>query len=707
MRILRILECLAIATISIVAGADVAGAAGPAQLEPAWTYGLLGTVFGQQAFETVDIEGDGRHEIIVEGNEYLSLLGWPATSSEPHTLSLSPPLKSRVVAARAWTTDGEWRLAVALENDTVSIFELPTFKKLVDTTVEFDPIDLDVADLAGDSNPEVIVTGYNEGVVLDSGTLDAIVSIPFGASRIDSGNVDGDPALELVYATGVVVEIRASAPVIEWTAPISGNHVILTDLDGSQPLEIVIGDSNNAIVACSFGDSTPLWGFATDSIDFLTVADLTRDGVSEVITTDGGQREMVGLHPMLGLPIWENNYSDTLCRPGGSAERVLATNIDNDADEELIWSSTNGRLCIADPWSGDLLFYRWAESGPVHTAASGDLDGDGTIERVTAYEGGTVAVFSADEPTPRSVFYPGIAVSAMAIGDVDRDGFAELVVAGSSGYDGAIYEFDGLTLEFERGSVYGTDPISAIAIADIDGDFWPEVVFGEEKYGDSFRVGVVEGATTALEWTTAEIDSNGGGVEQLLIGEVDGDLGIELVVVETRSEGVSGGSVYIIDPDTQAVRSSVNGDFSGLDLCDLDNDGVDEILTGSMSGELVALDGVGSIDEIWRSSVVTEPIVGLRTYRDHFDRPITAVSSEGRLYGVDLASMKTIWTTQILGEDVGVFDGFKLLPALSGRAPSLLVGASYSLREIRPGDLVVFADDFSSGTTSSWSQTVP
>jgi len=707
MRVRRVLAYLGIATFSFVAGTDITGASGPAALEPAWTYGLLGEEFGRRTFEIVDIEGDGRHEIVVEGYRYLSLMGWPAASSEPHTLRVSPPLDSPVLAAKAWATDGEWRLAVAFQNDTVSIFELPEFRKLADTTVGFDLIDLDVADLMGDSNPEVVVTGYSEGAILDSTTLVSTVSIPFGAAGIDTGNVDGDPTLELVYATGVVVEIQASTPVIEWTAPTSGHHVILTDLDGTPPLEIVIGASWNAIVAYSFGDNIPWWGHPANSIFFLAVADLTDDGIFEVITADGTHDPMIGLHPMLGLPIWEHDYSDTWCGPGSSPERVLATDLDNDDDEELIWSSSSGRLCIADPWSGDLLYSRAAEYGPIHTSTSGDLDGDGEIEWVTAYNYNKVAVFSADEPTPRNIFYPGIAIGALAIGDVDRDGVAELVVAGSLSSSGAIYEFDGQTLEFERGSTYGTTAISAISVADIDGDLWPEIVFGEAKNGISFQVGVVEGATTELEWITPELGFNWGGVEQILIGEVDGDPDLEFVVVETQSFSVNGGFVFIIDSDSQAVRESVSEDFSGLDLFDLDNDGVAEILTGSESGELVALDGVGSIDELWRSPVVIEPIVGLRTYRDHFDRPIAAVSSEGRLQGIDLASMTTIWSTPILGEDVAVFDGFKLLPTPAGQSPPLLVGASYSLREIRPHDLVIFADNFASGTTSNWSETVP
>ena len=707
MSIRRVLTYLAIATFSIVAGTDVTDASDPAPLEPAWTYGLLGDEFGRRAFEIVDIEGDGRHEIVVEGYRYLSLVGWPAASSEPHTLSLSPPLDSRVMAAKTWMTGGEWRLAVAFQNDTVSVFELPTFRKLVDTTVGFDLIDLEVADLTGDSEPEVVVTGYNEGAVLDSITLDSMVSIPFGASGIDSGNVDGDPALELVYATGVVVEIQGSLPVIEWTAPTSGDHVILTDLDGTPPFEIVIGDSWNAIVAYSVGDNVPWWGHTADSIFFLAVADLTDDGVSEVITTEGTPEKVIGLHPMLGLPIWEHDYSDTWCSPGGSVERFLATNLDNDADEELIWSSSSGRVCIADPWSGDLLYSRSAEYGPIHTSTSGDLNGDGTIERVTAFMYNKVAVFSPDETTPRNIFYPGIAISALAIEDVDRDGHAELVVAGSSSSSGAIYEFDGQTLEFERGSIYATSAISAIAIADIDGDFWPEIVFGEARNGISFQVGVVEGATTELEWITPDLGFNWGGVEQLLIGEVDGDSNLEFVVVETQSSSVNGGFVYISDSDTQAVRTSVNEDFSGLDLIDLDNDGVAEILTGSESGELVVMEAVGSIDELWRAPIAVEPIVGVRTYRDHFNRPVIAVSSEGRLHGIDLTSMNTIWSTPILGENVGVFDGFKLLPTPAGQSPSLLVGASYSLREIRPHDLVFFADDFETGATSRWSSTYP
>jgi len=709
-----LLAVLAAVALGWVSPAD---AFGPGLLEPAWSYHLLGSSLGHRASLVVDVGNDGRTEVVTESLEYLSMVGWPEGAVEPCVLSQSLPLGSSVSDMAVWQDGSRWLVAVLLFNDDVVVLELPSFEVVATGPATFDALELEVADVVGGPVNEIILVGSEGGAIYDSTTIQELLTLPYSGWELAVGNVDGDPAVELVLGGGEVVEIRNGTTVLEWVVPMGGDEILLQDLDGTPPLEIVMADRSNLVAAFAFGDPTPWWGFPVGSIYLFSAADLTQDGIPEILVSTGFGDEITGLHPTMGTPIWSENYGDEFCDPYSYRRITMAGDIDGDGDDELIWpggSDNHRKLCVADAWSGDLIFRSAVQQGPVRAVASGDLDGDGTVERIAIDRDLSLVVFDADAPTPRSRVWladdygPDWSdeVTAIAVGDVDRDGAAEVVVA-VDGYHsgGGVHEYDGITLEHERGESYGLfGEISAIDIADLDDDSWPEIAFAGG--GGTLTIGAVEGATGELEWSVA-IDGQGSTAQAVAVADVDTDPHLEIVAVGTGAYSFSPGSIVIVDADTHDVRWSPVHEFYGLDLVDIDGDGTAEILTGSEAGEIVALEGGDPIAELWRIPVAPTRLVGVRSYVDHTGGLMAAASTDDAILGVDLATGVIVWTTPVLGESVGRFDALEAVTLAGETTPGFLVGALQSMYEIRPSDLIVFCDGFETGDTTSWSDTVP
>jgi hypothetical protein len=178
--------------------------------------------------------------------------------------------------------------------------------------VEWQAVDLDsplrstVADLDNDGDLEVVVfygttdSGYQGGMLQIfslTGNLEASipnVSASFGSGlRVLTGQVDSDPALEIIVAmsdywsgTGLKVYDGATRA-LEWSSPsgLSGNGVVVANIDGDPVSEIIAGGTDNRVQilngASNFvQNSTPILdGYVQD----LAVADVDGDAIPDIV----------------------------------------------------------------------------------------------------------------------------------------------------------------------------------------------------------------------------------------------------------------------------------------------------------------------------------------------------------------------------------------------------------------------------------------
>ncbi len=174
----------------------------------------------------------------------------------------------------------------------------------------------------------------------------------------------------------------------------------------------------------------------------------------------------------------------------------------------------------------------------------------------------------------------------MIIGDVDGDGSGE-IVAGSFDdgvlRDAYVYIFDGAShaLEWMSPDLHGE---ITLEMGDLNGDGAQEIVCGTR---DGY-VYVFDGRSHVQEWRSEEL---GGYVRGVVVDDVDGDGASEIVI------GDAGGDIYVFDGASKGLESHWRGKKTGwisrLDVDDIDNDGVREIAAGLMVGEPGSLPAYG------------------------------------------------------------------------------------------------------------------
>jgi YVTN family beta-propeller protein len=249
--------------------------------------------------------------------------------------------------------------------------------------------------------------------------------------------------------------------------------------------------------------------------------------------------------------------------------------------------------------------------------AVGDLNADGRadIAVADASEGGRIHVYDAvtHQASPTlGVFdtrFENNRDNQLAIGNVDGQGGDEIVVADAS-EGGRVGVFDPVTHQasptlgvFDTRFENSRD--NQLAVGDLDNDGKDEIVIADVSQGG--RIHVYDAGTHQASPSLGVFDTRfeNDDHNQLVVGDVDGQGGEEIVIADASE----GGRIGVFDPITHQASPTLgvddstfeNDDHNQLAVGDVDGDGRDEILIANDSG--------GRIDAL--DAVTRKPIVGL------------------------------------------------------------------------------------------------
>lgn len=592
-----------------------------------WRRNVYGEDIGKAGLYVVDLDADGDVETVATGSArggfwYVVSLDGDGYSQEWVSDEYRFPISSlRVVQA-----DGDPQLeVVVLAGSRLTVYDGAT--KQVQTSWDGPWFILapwrafEVVDVDGDNALEVVsCTFFSTSALyvhdLGSGALE-YQAPGVGCEDLAVGNVDNDPAVEIVLArqdmSGLVVD--GSTHVVEWSNPAGfGRFVRLGDLDSDGRQEIVAAD-DNAGDPITIHDAELHALAGTVSVPYpmtvtaLSVLDVEGDGLLEILYGDHDTLHVFDGQTQTLKWVASNPPWGAFSSPASNFTSIVVGNTDGDAARELLWGSGTGSsgpdfLAVFDTVTRVHEWQNLAFEGPFLGLAHGDIDGDGDPELLYASSKsdngyGNGMWFVHDARTKRLEHVgttPDGYIHRVVTGNVDGDPQQEVFVPADTSFFGAfVVCYDGASHaeQWRSASIGEGHVIASLQLGNVDGDAGQELVVSTRRDtsgSPGLSIYVLDAASGVLEWQSP-ILVFGGSMPYLRVGQVDGEPNVEIVV------GESGGQVFVIDGMTHVIDDLGDLDVTGLDLHDRNGDGVNEIIIGTLAGNLRVVSTTGTIVE--------------------------------------------------------------------------------------------------------------
>lgn len=247
-----------------------------------------------------------------------------------------------------------------------------------------------------------------------------------------------------------------------------------------------------------------------------------------------------------------------------------------------------------------------APAGRARQLISADLDGDCRPDAILVAGG---AALSAWHNAVDGSFTPLATVGsadvvAVAAGDVDGDGFVDLVAVGGSAAHVWINDGAGHFHELAGALDAAPTDATAVALADLDGDGHLDLVLGQgSATAEVARVYLNDkGGSAHFTFAAAALPPKPARVSALAIADVDGDGDLDLVMAQLGGPVrlyLNRGNAYLDDRSFSLLPDQVSGDVPSLLFTDLDGDCLPDLVvpragaapllwTSSGGGKLVA-----------------------------------------------------------------------------------------------------------------------
>ncbi len=525
-----------------------------------------------------DLDGDGVPDVVATGAAGFTVLRGLAAGgfAPPSALVADTALYGVAVA----DLDGDGRDDVISAGDAITVRLTtssgavgPATTYLSTDPVFFMPRSVAVGDVDGDGHPDVVAgeqQGGKLGVFRNDGTGHLLPIVAYdiqnNVQAVGLADVDGDGHLDLVAAAdypryGLVVLRNAGdgtfgAPTFYDGTFFPGEGMAVADLDGDGHPDVALeswGDLRQVDVYRNAGDGTflPPEPYYDAGAQEMIAADLDGDGATDLAVASS-----VGGHVHLLWGAGASFLHAEISPAPLSVQELALADVDGDGAADVVateWDHSNpsntqtlpGHLAVLhNAGAGRFTPAQVIEIAGVRDVVAADLDGDGLADVVCDVAlqsgGGGVRVYRSEGGTLTLAQEWEGPASALALADLDGDGLLDVAMA-VGGYT------PGLSWARGRGDGTFDAPVALgdasdapwrIAVADVDGNGWPDVV-GLSLFGDAALWRNLGGGA----FVASSLPLPAGGWHDLALGDVTGDGVVDLVLTD---DGFDDGKVVVL-----------------------------------------------------------------------------------------------------------------------------------------------------------------
>ena len=612
---------LALATAVLTATAE----GGPLFRAPFRAYS--GSSPGLQVIALADFNGDGRLDVAAGGWSSGTLNIFLNDGAGGLRLGSSLPSGARAIAAFDMNRDGFQDLVIANGDVFVYLGHGDGSFTLADQRAAgSEPGGVVIGDLNGDGIADVVVTNTDDFsgrsvtafLGKGDGTLsDGITSVieNTSASDLALADFDEDGRLDLVAgdAYGTFAYLMRGlvngrfGPIEGFDIAYPPEIVAVGDLNEDGHQDVVAGGHLGGAVGVCLGRGDGTFAYRVlipaPGASFVGLADVNRDGHLDIVT---GSAVLKGDgHGNFSPPIpfvTEGNASD-----------VATGDLDGDGVPDLVTAHPYfGRLAVLTG-NGDGSF---GKSVPVPTAAypvglaSGDVDGDGFKDVAVASNQGPVTILFGDGAGgfPRQIQPPGLSANSLVLDDLDHDGALDMVTLNSGTVSARLGDGHGA---FGPAHDYAVGSgAHSIASGDFDGDGHVDVVtanFGRYDYSNPRSPIFLPDSTATVLFGAGDgtfarrLDLRTGlAPAVVLVADVNHDGHMDVLTANSTSSTVSlllGNGDGSFRP---AVDAPTDANPISMALGDFDADGRVDVVTanGGQSITFLTIDAAGSIHRV-------------------------------------------------------------------------------------------------------------
>ncbi len=599
-----------------------------------------------------DLDGDGKVDVAIanQGSNNVSVLRNTAVSGGLDAGSLAAKVDfatgTGAVSVATADLDGDAKPDLVVGNfgaGTVSVLRntatsgsisTGSFAPKVDFTAGSNPRGLFISDLDGDGKPDLTVVNQSSATVslyrntattgsITSGSFAAKVDVATGVApySVSAGDLDGDGRPEIVVAnvtSNTISVIRStnnnselssltlssgtltpgfSGAISAYTATVpnatSSITITPTRADANATIQVrVNAGAYAAVTSGSASGSLPLI-VGSNTIEILVTA---QDASTKTYTV------LVSRAP-IPPPISITSITPLTAIPG---QAVTLTGTDfnmSPAQNIVFFGATRAQVTAATATTVTVTVPVGATYAPITLLNTGIGLAAYSLQKFTPIYSPAKAGITTTDFLPKQDFTSGSNPIAVAIGDLDGDGKADLAVANFGAATVSIYHNTATGGSIGTGSfagkvdfTTGTNPY-AIAIGDLDRDGKPELVVANEASG---TVSVLRNTATIGSITTSsfatKVDYNTGfNPRSVAIGDLDGDGKPDVVVANAGSNTLS------VFRNVSATGSINSGSFApkvdfasgsaptSVAIGDLDGDSRSELVVTNLASNTVSV----------------------------------------------------------------------------------------------------------------------